>query len=702
MPDAAAQLESTPRSSLHSYLLIGLLLMAIAGTAAMLFSVRSGLDIATQSSHEGREAAARALADTVGLEFGHARQLIIAGAKRPGLIRFLDRGDQAGVQAVVDVIHQDTPYYRAVFATNPALTSFQSTPATLPALPYRDIIAKVLKEQFPYASPPLLSSDGADMIAVVAAPVFSRDQRLVGVLVGEVAFSQIAGAVLRARYGAAGHARLVTASGRILADPHLPVGSEGEPIYRRALQPGDAAPTPNGAGQTDDHTRELLYSRSDGTELVATAVPVGEQDWFVALIQPAHEASARVTGLLLLTLFLILAQLLLTGLAAYTLTIRVTRPIAQVADMATRISDGELSARVGATHFREIAAVGAAINGMADTLIALLQDLEANNRSLEARVSERTAALEQRSDELLQSNRQLDLSLSELRQTQQRLIDISRVAGRAEVASNIIHNVGNVLNSINVSTVLVREQLEGAALKHLVRAVNLLLDNRDDLDRFIRDDKRGRLLPEYLAKSSEQIQSSVSVIQAEIDTVGVHLEHLKHIVATQRQLAKPTDARERVEPAAIIEQAVSVLEHGFEKDGIELVRELEPIEPQLVDKHQLLQIVINLLSNAQHAVAAAAPPDPRVTIRLTQRAQSLVVEVADNGCGIAADDLIKVFRHGFTTRPNGSGFGLHSSANAANEMGGTLRGESPGPGQGAVFTLCVPLADEPAPAHAPE
>ena len=76
----------------------------------------------------------------------------------------------------------------------------------------------------------------------------------------------------------------------------------------------------------------------------------------------------------------------------------------------------------------------------------------------------------------------------------------------------------------------------------------------------------------------------------------------------------------------------------------------------------------------------------------------LEIEVEDNGCGIRDEDLQRIFHHGFTTKKNGHGFGLHVSANAATEMGAKLHVHSDGPGRGASFFLDIPLEAEPAPA----
>ena len=67
------------------------------------------------------------------------------------------------------------------------------------------------------------------------------------------------------------------------------------------------------------------------------------------------------------------------------------------------------------------------------------------------------------------------------------------------------------------------------------------------------------------------------------------------------------------------------------------------------------------------------------------------ISYIDNGIGIPADNLTRIFGHGFTTRKEGHGFGLHSGALAAKELGGALTVESDGPGKGATFTLEFPI-----------
>ena len=109
-----------------------------------------------------------------------------------------------------------------------------------------------------------------------------------------------------------------------------------------------------------------------------------------------------------------------------------------------------------------------------------------------------------------------------------------------------------------------------------------------------------------------------------------------------------------------------------------------------VEKHKVLQILVNLVRNAKYACLDSAQPDKCVTVRLAAGDGRVRITELDNGVGIPPENLTRIFSHGFTTRQGGHGFGLHGGALAAREMGGSLTVHSDGPGQGATFVLELP------------
>ncbi len=315
--------------------------------------------------------------------------------------------------------------------------------------------------------------------------------------------------------------------------------------------------------------------------------------------------------------------------------------------------------------------------------------LEELNGTLEDRVASRTA-------ELTDSNEQLEESLRKLQQAQRQLMDASRRAGMAEVATNVLHNVGNVLNSVNVSADVVSSLFRKSEALGVVKLSELLGRQGDDLGRFLSSDPRGKQVPAYLEALAESITAERTTISDELVLLGRNIEHIKTIIGLQQANAKAAGVVERVSLAAALEEAIQLRDLSKDLAGIEVRRDFADLPEIQIDRHRLLQIVMNLLSNARHAILDSAAPARRLTVRTRQLSgERVALEVEDSGCGIAPENLPLIFAHGFTTKKDGHGFGLHSSACAAAELGGSLTAQSDGRGKGARFTLVLPMAPQP-------
>ncbi|MDH3604130.1 MAG: PAS domain S-box protein, partial [Candidatus Tectomicrobia bacterium] len=284
---------------------------------------------------------------------------------------------------------------------------------------------------------------------------------------------------------------------------------------------------------------------------------------------------------------------------------------------------------------------------------------------------------------------------AEREQLQQQLIDSSRQAGMAEMATGVLHNVGNVLNSVNVSARLLSDQLKQNAITPLAKASALLQDHTSDLGAFLTTDERGKHFPRFFSQLAHKLEAEQRTWVDEVDGLMHNVEHIKEIVSLQQSYARVSGIRERLDLLTLLEDALKTLDVSELQTHCEVVREVEPVPKLLTDKHKVLQILVNLLSNAKHALLTAHPTQPRLTLRLVQPSPACVaVEVSDNGVGIERAHLTRIFEHGFTTKPDGHGFGLHSSALAAKEIGGALTAYSEGPGCGATFRLELPLHTE--------
>lgn len=274
----------------------------------------------------------------------------------------------------------------------------------------------------------------------------------------------------------------------------------------------------------------------------------------------------------------------------------------------------------------------------------------------------------------------------------QELMQTSRQAGMAEVATGVLHNVGNVLNSVNVSATLVRETLQSSEVATLGRVAQLLRSRTDDLAAFLTTDPKGRLIPNFVIQIADHLAKEHAVLLAEHEQLARSVEHIKEIVAMQQNYARVSGVLEKVRIADLVGDALRIHAVGFARHRIEVVRDYAEIPLAVVDKHKVMQILVNLIQNAKHALDDSERPGRRITLGIGPAdAGRFRISVGDNGVGIVPENLNRIFSHGFTTRANGHGFGLHSGAIAAREMGGSLHVTSAGAGLGATFTLELPL-----------
>jgi len=277
------------------------------------------------------------------------------------------------------------------------------------------------------------------------------------------------------------------------------------------------------------------------------------------------------------------------------------------------------------------------------------------------------------------------------RNLQRQLRDASRQAGMAEIATNVLHNVGNVLNSVNISAGLVTERVRKPRAAGLSKVVSLLKQHETDLGAFVSVDERGKHLPAYLAQLSEHLMLDQQVALQELDSLRKNIDHIKEIVAMQQSYSKLVGVPEKLVVAGLVEDALRMNIGAFNRHGVSLKCDFEDVPEIVVEKHKVLQILVNLLRNAKYACEASGKTDKQVVMRVAKQTEGVRIAVTDNGIGIQPEHMARIFSHGFTTKKEGHGFGLHSGALAAKDMGGALRVDSAGPGFGATFTLDLPL-----------
>jgi signal transduction histidine kinase len=310
-----------------------------------------------------------------------------------------------------------------------------------------------------------------------------------------------------------------------------------------------------------------------------------------------------------------------------------------------------------------------------------------------------------RADEIGILSREFDSMMDKLAHSRSLVVSAARAAGMSEIAAGTLHNVGNALNSVNVSAMLVVEKASHSGIADLRSALEVVRESSNDLCEFLAKDPRGKHFYPLLISLAEQIETRQETVVAELKALTGGIDHIKEVIAAQQEYAGRAGVLEVTSLEDEIERAVTVTRRNLESDEIEIVREYDDVPPCKVDRHRLLEILLNVLHNARQAMehdgrsgdGGAAPSSgapARLTLRLKSEPRGRVrIEIQDTGMGIAPENLSRVFTHGFTTKKSGHGFGLHASANAATEMGGTLTARSDGPGTGATFILTLPVAE---------
>ena len=281
----------------------------------------------------------------------------------------------------------------------------------------------------------------------------------------------------------------------------------------------------------------------------------------------------------------------------------------------------------------------------------------------------------------------------DLERAQRDIVEASRLAGMAEVATGVLHNVGNVLTSLNVSANVIASSLRQSKAESLGKLAALLDEHHHDLGEFIAHDPKGRRVPEFIDSLAAHWVDERDRLLQEIASLQENIDHIKEIVSMQQTYATMVGVVEALDPTSLMEDAVRLNAGALARHDVACLRQFNPVPRVLAEKAKVLQILVNLIRNAKYATDEGRETNRQIILRIESADPTRVrLVVQDNGIGIPAENLARIFTHGFTTKRDGHGFGLHSSVHAAREMNGNLTVQSDGPGQGATFTLELPVA----------
>jgi len=409
-------------------------------------------------------------------------------------------------------------------------------------------------------------------------------------------------------------------------------------------------------GDTDPRSGHFVQSDLVQREVYCVVFPFSYSgiDWGWVHVGLSPETFYRDVRSLYTRIFWVALLAVSTGFAAsFFFARRLSHPILALDRFTRRVAAGDLSSHLEITSGDEVESLADSFNQMVDALRRSKEDLVAAHKEL---------------------------------------LGTARQAGMAEVATGVLHNVGNSLNSVGVTTSSIQGRIRHWKAVNLAKVSGLLQEHKADLGHFVTQDERGRNLPEYIHGLAQQILKDQETLLQDLDELDLHLHHVKEIIALQQSYGKSAGLTESVLVSDLLENALRLNADALVRHRVDVRREYADLPACLLDRHRILQVLTNLISNGKYAVSVSERRDKILTIRSRKvEPDRLVIEVVDNGIGIAEENLTRVFGHGFTTKKGGHGFGLHSGALAAREMEGSLTVQSAGAGKGATFTLDLPF-----------
>ncbi len=262
-------------------------------------------------------------------------------------------------------------------------------------------------------------------------------------------------------------------------------------------------------------------------------------------------------------------------------------------------------------------------------------------------------------------------------------------AGQAEIATSVLHNVGNILTSVVISAELIQNIIEKKTAGKLRKANKIIEDNKDNIKEFISSTKGFQLI-DYYSKLANLLEEEQKEIEKNSDRLIEKISAIKDVVVAQQSYASSASFNENLDLREVLEDALTIHTNSTTNYNIEIVKYFEDIPMLSLPKTKLLHVLVNLYLNARESMSNARTEKMKISITIKNNKNSVLLSFSDNGGGIDKKDIEKIFSYGFTTKKDGHGFGLHSSANYISEMGGNMWVESKGKGKGASFLVRFP------------
>ena len=407
---------------------------------------------------------------------------------------------------------------------------------------------------------------------------------------------------------------------------------------------------------------------------------------YIQMVYSIEQIEAKKRFTLILSGGLLLIILLMMIVFLNTILYKtVNLPITNLKKTISEIQTKGPGKHVAIDYHDELGELSEAFNRMSTDLAANLRKIEDQDFQLKKHRDHLEELVEDRTRELEKAHKQL--------------VDEAHTAGMADIAVTVLHNVGNILNSVVTSGTIIIRTVNNSKIEGFVKANELLREHEENLDDFILKDERGKALLKYYLLLEDAIKKENQEVIQQARRLLEKIEMIREVVIAQQTYSSSVYNFERIHLSGVLEDALTIKKESIQNNKIVVERNIEQLPPVYAQKIKLIHIFINLFSNAIDSLMEQNPEVMILKIDLYKERNNAIVRISDNGIGISDENKTRIFSHGFTTKKNGHGYGLHSCANYMTEMGGELWVESEGEGKGAAFVLGLPLGENPSNRH---
>ena len=277
--------------------------------------------------------------------------------------------------------------------------------------------------------------------------------------------------------------------------------------------------------------------------------------------------------------------------------------------------------------------------------------------------------------------------------------------GRLEVLDTVVHNIGNAINSVAIGVGTIGRELAGSPELRRFRALAQAVEQHaGDWPAYVQSDPQGRRVMPFLLALATDFEAQHQRLADTVERVRGRVAHIVDLVRTQKSFDSQGMTRKLVGLRRSIGAAVNVLAESCAARGIEVELDCSRAPREIwIQESRFHQMLVNLLKNAIEAIDALAAdraPDgggdrpPHIRVACYLQDEFVVIDVIDNGIGIAKGRSRRIFTAGYSTKDGGTGLGLHSSANFVIGSGGSIQALSAGPGTGTTIRVRLRSAEK--------